>query len=93
MWLLQPICQVAYFVADAVAAARRHSRTFGSGPFFVFEHVPYKLNIHRGVEREFDHTTVIGQWGGVMVEFMQQHNPHALHAICTQLGDVPRLLS
>jgi hypothetical protein len=74
MWLLQPICQVAYFVADAVAAAQRHSRTFGSGPFFVFEHVPYKRNIHRGVEREFDHTTVIGQWGGVMVEFMQQHN-------------------
>jgi hypothetical protein len=69
-----PIRQIAYFTEDAVAAAERHTRIHGSGPFFVFEHVPYKRNLHRGVEREFDHTSVIGEWGNIQVEFMQQHN-------------------
>jgi hypothetical protein len=35
-----PVRQIAFFVADVVAAARRHSAIFGSGPFYVAEHIP-----------------------------------------------------
>ena len=40
--------QVAYFVPDVVAAARRHASLFGSGPYYVAEHIPLTLCEHRG---------------------------------------------
>ena len=70
-----PIRQVAYFVQDARKSALRHHQTFGSGPYFVAEHIPLRLALHRGVARELDHTSAYGQWGPVMVEFVQQNNP------------------
>jgi hypothetical protein len=70
-----PIRQVAYFVQDARKAALRHHQIYGSGPYFVAEHIPVRLALHRGVERELDHTSAYGQWGSVMVEFVQQNNP------------------
>lgn len=33
--------------------------------------------MHRGVERPLDHSSAYGQWGSVMVEFVQQHNADA----------------
>lgn len=70
-----PIRQVAYFCADARQAAESHHRQFGSGPFFLAEHIPLKSCIHRGIARELDHTSAYGQWGEVMIEFVQQNNP------------------
>ena len=72
---------MAYFVPDIEAAARAHSAAFGSGPFFTFAHVPLTRSVHRGQERPFDHSSAYGQWGDVMVEFVQQHNddPSACH--------------
>ena len=70
-----PIRQIAYFGPDARAAALRHSQEFGSGPYFVAEHIPLRRAVHRGVERTLDHTSAYGQWGEVMVEFVQQNNP------------------
>lgn len=70
-----PIRQVAYFVPDAVAAARAHSVAFGSGPFYVAEHIALSLSLHRGKPTPLDHTSAYGQWGEVMVEFVQQNNP------------------
>lgn len=70
-----PIRQVAYFVADVRAAALEHSRSFGSGPFFVLDHVPLTSSTHRGVARPLDHSSAYGQWGSVMIEFAAQHNP------------------
>jgi hypothetical protein len=70
-----PIRQVAYFVADSRRAALAHSRLYGSGPYFVAEHIPLRRAVHRGVERQLDHTSAYGQWGPVMVEFVQQNNP------------------
>ena len=67
--------QLAYAVADVDAAALAHHRKFGSGPFFVLRHVALASSIHRGVERPFDHSSAYGQWGAVMVELVQQHNP------------------
>jgi hypothetical protein len=73
--------QLAYTVNDLEAAAAAHHRRFGSGPFFVLRHVALSSSSHRGVERPFDHSSAYGQWGGVMVELVVQHNPEpsALH--------------
>ena len=70
-----PPRQIAYFVPDARAAAIRHSELFGSGPYFLSENIPLASAVHRGVERELDHSSAYGQWGSVMVEFVQQNNP------------------
>jgi catechol 2,3-dioxygenase-like lactoylglutathione lyase family enzyme len=75
-----PIRQVAYFCADARAAARAHHAAFGSGPFFVADNIPLARAVHRGTERILDHTSAYGQWGlsdqgGLMIEFVQQNNP------------------
>ncbi len=76
-----PVRQLAYFVPDIDVAARKHSAVFGSGPYFTLRHVPLTSSVHRGVERPFDHSSAYGQWGDVMVEFLQQHNndPSACH--------------
>ena len=66
--------QIAYFVPDAVEAARAHSALFGSGPYHVAEHIPLSLCRYRGREAELDHTSAYGQWGEVMIEFVQQNN-------------------
>ncbi len=76
-----PIRQLAYFVPDARAAALRHFELHGSGPYFVAEHIPLRRAAHRGVERTLDHTSAYGQWGSIMLEFVQQNNsgPSAFH--------------
>jgi hypothetical protein len=70
----QPARQLAYFVPDVRTAAQVHSSLFGSGPFFVAEHIPLTLCRHRGRPAELDHTSAYGQWGEVMIEFVQQNN-------------------
>ena len=71
----RPIRQIAYFVPDVRAAALAHHALLGSGPYFVAEHIPLRLSVHRGVERPLDHSSAYGQWGDVMIEFVQQNNP------------------
>lgn len=70
-----PIRQVAYFCADVRKAALAHHAAFGSGPFFVADHIPLARAVHRGVERLLDHSSAYGQWGEMMVEFVAQNNP------------------
>ena len=70
-----PIRQIAYFVPDVRKAALAHHQVYRSGPYFVVEHIPLRVALHRGVERSLDHTSAYGQWGAVMVEFVQQNNP------------------
>ncbi|MFT4054146.1 MAG: VOC family protein [Novosphingobium sp.] len=69
-----PVRQIAYFVPDVVAAAKAHMAAFGSGPYYVAEHIPLTSSLHRGRPAELDHTSAYGQWGEVMVEFVQQNN-------------------
>jgi catechol 2,3-dioxygenase-like lactoylglutathione lyase family enzyme len=73
--------QIAYFCPDIAAAALSHSASFGSGPFFIGRNVPLAWSEHRGVRVRHDHTSAYGQWGDVMVEFVQQHgaDPSAFH--------------
>lgn len=70
-----PVRQIAYFVPDVRAAALRHNRLFGSGPFFIADNIPLRKSLHRGAECTLDHSSAYGQWGDVMIEFVQQNNP------------------
>lgn len=70
-----PIRQIAYVVRDVRDAAERHAALYGSGPFFVAEHIALRRAVHRGVEGVLDHSSAYGQWGALMVEFVQQHDP------------------
>ena len=82
------VVQHAYFVDDVVAAARAWTATFGAGPFFVMEHIPLTNVVYRGSPGSLDHTSAYGQFGGIMVELVQQNcdapsvftgHPRALH--------------
>jgi hypothetical protein len=70
-----PVRQIAYFVADVRVAALAHHQLFGSGPYFVADNIPLRRTLHRGVETPLDHSSAYGQWGEVMIEFVQQNNP------------------
>lgn len=64
--------QMAYVVPDVREAALRHCELFGSGPYFVVDHVPFRTSIYRGKPAEFAHSIAIGQWGDMQIEFMQR---------------------
>lgn len=70
-----PIRQIAYFVRDVRAAAKRHMALYGSGPYFVADHIPLRRVLHRGREAALDHSSAYGQWGELMIEFVQQNDP------------------
>lgn len=72
-----PIRQIAYFVPDVRVAARDHMALYGSGPFFVADNIPLAQVRYRGEEAALDHSSAYGQWGDLMVEFVQQNNPGA----------------
>lgn len=71
----QAVRQIAYFVEDAELAARQHHQLFGSGPYFLVEHIPLSVCQYRGQPGRLDHASAYGQWGELMVEFCQQNNP------------------
>jgi catechol 2,3-dioxygenase-like lactoylglutathione lyase family enzyme len=78
-----PVRQMAYFVPDVRSAALRHHQRFGSGPYFVADNIPLRTSVHRGVQCTLDHSSAYGQWGDIMIEFVQQNNsgPSAFHDI------------
>ncbi len=67
-----PVRQIAYFVSDARAAAEAMHERFGAGPFFFAERIELARAEHRGQPGDFLHSSAYGQWGEVMVEFVQQ---------------------
>jgi hypothetical protein len=67
--------QIAYFVADVREAALRHNAAFRSGPFFVADHIATPVVRYRGAPATLDHSSAYGQWGPLMVEFVQQNDP------------------
>lgn len=80
--------QIAYVVPDIRAAARKHSELFGSGPFFVAEHIRFKSSIYRGKPLPFHHSAAFGQWGDMQVEFLQREDdqPSALTDVLDRTG-------
>jgi Glyoxalase/Bleomycin resistance protein/Dioxygenase superfamily len=71
--VLGPAVQLAFTVDDVRRAARAHHHTFGSGPFFVIDHIALESATCRGVTTTFDHSSAYGQWGDVMVELVCVH--------------------
>ena len=82
------IVQIAYDVDDVHEAAARHAARFGSGPFFVNDHIPLASVTHDGQPGVFDHSSAYGQSGGVMVELVCQHQvePVSLQQQLSQRG-------
>ncbi len=80
-FLGHPIRQVAYLVDDIRTAAKAHSEAFGSGPFFVKEHIELCTARYRGQPGTLDHSSAYGQWGDVMIELVAVH------------GDAPSVFS
>ena len=82
----RPVRQIAYFCSDVRAAARAHHELTGSGPYYVADHIPLARALHRGIERPLDHSSAYGQWGDVMVEFVQQNNagPSPFHDLYSE---------
>ncbi len=70
-----PVRQIAYFVDNVRSAALAHHTLFGSGPYFIADNIPLRQALHRGIDRPLDHSSAYGQWGEIMIEFVQQNNP------------------
>ena len=85
---LGTVVQIAYDVDDVRTAATRHAVRFGSGPFFVREHIELASVIHRGDQGVFDHSSAYGQSGRIMVELVCQHRvePESLRLQLNQRG-------
>jgi hypothetical protein len=75
MLLGQKPRQIAYYVPDIRVFAERHSKMFGSGPFFAVDNIKLSYCNHRGKPIKWDHSAAFGQWGDLMVEIMQQNKP------------------
>ncbi|MFM7119663.1 MAG: VOC family protein [Gammaproteobacteria bacterium] len=102
----RPAVQVAYFVSDIRAAARRMHAVFGAGPFFVIDRIQLARGAHRGRDCPFVHSSAYGQWGAVMLELVQQDSEgpspfrdmfapgeEGLHHIATFVPDVRAAIS
>ena len=97
-----PIAQIAYFVPDARAAARRMVGLHGAGPFHVIDRIELEWGEVRGEPCDFLHTSAYGQWGDVMVELVQQDREgpspfreryapgeFGLHHVAVMVDDLP----
>ena len=83
------IIQIAFSVDNLEQAALHWARTFGAGPFFVYEALT--LDEVRGPNHEpgvFELGAAFGQWGAVMVEFvnMRRVEPAASAPALMQRG-------
>ncbi len=69
------VVQVAYHVPDIEAAALAMAKQTGAGPFFISRNIQLAQSEHRGEACPFVHSSAYGQWGSVMIEFVQQDSP------------------
>jgi hypothetical protein len=85
---LGPPVQLAFAVNDIRAAAIAHHATFGSGPFFVIDHIGLESAHHQSQPVTFDHSSAYGQWGDTMVELICVHHNTAasLRAVMPTTG-------
>jgi hypothetical protein len=73
--------QIAYVTPDAREAARRHSALFGSGPYFYTDFIPLRFARCNGEETVLNHGGAFGQWGDIMMEFMEPRDLHDLNVL------------
>ena len=68
------IDQFSYVVTDLDRAIEHFASTFGIGPFFVLEHVPYKVCRFRGRDANIDMSVAMAYDGETQIELVTQHN-------------------
>ncbi len=68
------VVQIAYHVPNIEDAAKKMARQLGAGPFFISRDIQLSEGWHRGEHCPFVHSSAYGQWGDVMVEFVQQES-------------------
>jgi len=96
------VVQIAYHVPDIGLAAEQFSAQTGAGPFFLSREIQLSHGRHRGRDCPFVHSSAYGQWGEVMVEFVQQDsggpgpfrdlfgpNETGLHHLAIMTEDLP----
>ena len=71
---LGAVVQVAYAVENLKEATVSWEELFGTGPFFIKEHIPLENVRVNGVTSTFDHSSAYAQWGPIMVELICEHN-------------------
>ena len=71
---LGAVVQVAYAVENLKEATDSWEELFGTGPFFIKEHIPLENVRVNGVTSTFDHSSAYAQWGPIMVELICEHN-------------------
>ncbi len=91
------ICQVAYYVEDAEAAAIKMRQQFGCGPFHLSREIPLEWALYNDTSIEFVHTSAYGQWGDIMVELVQLNsqkfplfNAFGIHHMATMVNDLEK---
>lgn len=67
-----PVVQMAYFVRDVESAALAAAKRFGAGPFFLLRDIALAKGEVAGRPQTFIHSSAYGQWGQLMMEFVQQ---------------------
>jgi len=98
---LGPIMQLAYVPRDLDAALTFWTKTVGAGPFFRMAHIAYKAATYRGQPSDVDFSLLIGYWGDMQIELIEQHNEapsiysawtnagqEGLHHICVVVDDI-----
>ena len=98
---LGAVMQLAYVPADIDAALAFWTRTIGAGPFFALDHVRLDAVRYRGAPSEIDFSMLLGYWGDLQIELIEQHNDapsiyrdwraaggEGLHHVCILVGDM-----
>ncbi len=82
------IHHVGYVVDDLRAGIERFAADFGTGPFFVMEHIAFEAVTYRGGPADYDHSSGFGAWGPILVELTEVHDarPAGLAAALTAPG-------
>lgn len=98
---LGAIMQLAYVPRDLDGAIKFWTETMGVGPFFKLPHIPYKAARYRGAPSNLDFSVLIGYWGEVQIELIEQHDEspsiykswldaghEGLHHVCLVVDDI-----
>ncbi|RMB12117.1 VOC family protein [Eilatimonas milleporae] len=68
------VVQLAYHAPDIARMADKAAAELGAGPFYLLSHIPLARCRYRGRDAAFDHSSAYGQWGGLMIELIHQHD-------------------
>ena len=70
----KPIIQIAYSSKDIISEAKKWSKQFNIGPFYINEHIKvYEARIN-GIKGTFDHSSAYGWKENMMIELINDHS-------------------